>query len=189
MKKNLESYVKKYSNFLDKKFCNETIKQIKNLNWEEHKFYISKTKTNINVSKHQELENLINPENKNTDVIMEKIWHVVKKYTEELKFPWFDSWNGYTRIRYNKYSFNKKMAEHCDHIHSMFDGNMKGIPTLSVLGILNNDFKGGEFIMFKNKKIELKQGDLLIFPSLFLYPHRVDPVTKGTRYSYISWVW
>jgi predicted 2-oxoglutarate/Fe(II)-dependent dioxygenase YbiX len=189
MKKNLENYVKKYSNFLDKKFCNETIKQIKNLKWEEHKFYDSKENISVNVSKHQELENLFDPQNKNTDIIMKKIWLILKKYTEELNFHWFNSWNGYTRIRYNKYSFNKKMAEHCDHIHSMFDGNTKGIPILSVLGILNDDYKGGEFVMFKNKKIILKQGDLLIFPSIFLYPHRVEPVTKGVRYSFISWVW
>ena len=38
-------------------------------------------------------------------------------------------------------------------------------------------------------KIELKKGDLLIFPSNFMYPHRVEPVLSGIRYSYISWVW
>ena len=43
--------------------------------------------------------------------------------------------------------------------------------------------------MFDDYEIEFKQGDVVIFPSLFLYPHKVEPVTKGTRYSYISWVW
>jgi len=43
--------------------------------------------------------------------------------------------------------------------------------------------------MFKDKKIKLKQGDLILFPSLFLYPHRVEPVFKGVRYSYVSWVY
>jgi predicted 2-oxoglutarate/Fe(II)-dependent dioxygenase YbiX len=81
------------------------------------------------------------------------------------------------------------MAEHCDHIQSMFDGERKGIPILSVLCILNDNYSGGEFIMFKDKEIKLKQGDLLIFPSNFLFPHKVEPVTRGTRYSFISWVW
>ena len=84
---------------------------------------------------------------------------------------------------------NKKMAEHCDHINSIFDGERKGVPILSIVGILNDDYEGGDFVMFKNKKIDLKQGDLLLFPSSFLYPHRVDPVTKGHRYSYVSWVY
>jgi predicted 2-oxoglutarate/Fe(II)-dependent dioxygenase YbiX len=43
--------------------------------------------------------------------------------------------------------------------------------------------------MFEDTPIEFKTGDLIIFPSIFLYPHKVLPVTKGTRYSYISWVY
>ena len=43
--------------------------------------------------------------------------------------------------------------------------------------------------MWDSKVIPLKQGELLIFPSNFMFPHKVEPVTKGTRYSYISWVW
>jgi predicted 2-oxoglutarate/Fe(II)-dependent dioxygenase YbiX len=43
--------------------------------------------------------------------------------------------------------------------------------------------------MFDDYEIKFKQGDVIIFPSLFLYPHKVEPVKKGTRYSYISWVW
>jgi predicted 2-oxoglutarate/Fe(II)-dependent dioxygenase YbiX len=81
------------------------------------------------------------------------------------------------------------MAKHCDHIHDMFDGKMKGIPTLSIVGFLNDDYEGGEFIMFDDMEIKLKQGDVLIFPSNFLYPHKVNPVTKGIRDSFVSWVW
>ena len=40
------------------------------------------------------------------------------------------------------------MAEHCDHISSLFDGQIKGIPMLSVVGQLNDNFEGGEFVMF-----------------------------------------
>ena len=82
------------------------------------------------------------------------------------------------------------MENHCDHIHSMFDGERKGIPILSIVGVLNDDYEGGELIMFDgDKTISTKKGDLLIFPSNFLYPHRITPVTKGPRYSYVSWVW
>ena len=71
----------------------------------------------------------------------------------------------------------------------MFDGERKGVPILSCLGVLNNDYEGGEFVMFDDYKIDIKKGELLIFPSSFLYPHKVNPVTKGIRYSDISWVW
>jgi len=81
------------------------------------------------------------------------------------------------------------MAEHCDHISSLFDGKIKGIPMLSVVGQLNEDFEGGEFVMWGDKVIEFESGDLIIFPSNFVYPHRVEPVTKGSRYSYVSWAY
>jgi predicted 2-oxoglutarate/Fe(II)-dependent dioxygenase YbiX len=122
-------------------------------------------------------------------IIMGKLWLAIESYIKDYNFDWFNSWQGYSRIRFNRYSKTKKMAEHCDHIHSMFDGQIKGVPILSIVGVLNDNYEGGEFIMFKNKKIELLAGDLLIFPSNFLYPHRVDPVKKGTRYSYVSWVY
>ena len=86
------------------------------------------------------------------------------------------------------YAENKKDALHADHIHSMFDGERKGIPILSVLGVLNDDYEGGEFVLI-DEKIDLSKGDIIIFPSNFMYPHKVEPVTKGTRYSYISWIW
>ena len=82
------------------------------------------------------------------------------------------------------------MALHCDHIHDMFDGTRKGIPTLTILGLLNDDFEGGEFLMFdEEKEIKLKAGDIMIFPSVFLYPHKVAAVTKGVRDAFVSWVW
>ena len=80
------------------------------------------------------------------------------------------------------------MKEHCDHIYELFDGKIKGVPILSVIGSLNNNYKGGELVMFEDKEYKIKAGEILIFPSNFLYPHKVLPVTKGTRYTYVSWV-
>jgi predicted 2-oxoglutarate/Fe(II)-dependent dioxygenase YbiX len=70
----------------------------------------------------------------------------------------------------------------------MFDGERKGIPILTVLGVLNDDYEGGEFILI-DEKINLSKGDMLVFPSNFMFPHKVEPVTKGTRYTFISWIW
>jgi predicted 2-oxoglutarate/Fe(II)-dependent dioxygenase YbiX len=81
------------------------------------------------------------------------------------------------------------MSNHCDHITDIFNGTIKGIPTLTVIGLLNNNFTGGEFVMFEDKIYELDAGDIIVFPSIFLYPHRVNPITSGTRYSVVSWVY
>jgi predicted 2-oxoglutarate/Fe(II)-dependent dioxygenase YbiX len=192
MKKNLEYYIKHYKKFLDKNLCEETVKQLNLLNesyWMEHEFHSPKTNKTKKISGNKELSIAYANHISTKNHIMKKLWESIDAYVKNLNFKWYKGWQGYTEIRFNKYLKSKKMAKHCDHIHSMFDGERKGIPTLSVLGILNEDYEGGKFIMFEDQEIKFKAGDLLIFPSNFLYPHEVEPVTKGTRYSFISWVW
>ena len=191
MKQNLRDYVIKQQNFLDKEFCDETIKQLKESenNWQQHTFYNSKTGEAKPWSGNQELDVLHDTNIKNTKQLDKQLWFGLDKYIKHVNLSWHMGWAGYSSVRYNRYSQNRKMAEHCDHIHSLFEGKRKGIPILSCLGVLNNDYEGGEFIMFEDFEIKLEQGDLLIFPSNFLYPHRVEPVKNGVRYSYISWSW
>ena len=81
------------------------------------------------------------------------------------------------------------MHKHVDNINSIFEGSRRGSPLLSVVGLLNSNFTGGDFIMFDNYKVKLNTGDIMVFPSSFTYPHTVTPVSKGTRYSFVSWVW
>ena len=121
--------------------------------------------------------------------MMNKLHSGITSYIEHFNFPWFSQWSGYTNIRFNRYSKGQEMGAHCDHIHSMFDGERKGVPMLSLLGALNNDYEGGEFIMFDDYEVKLNTGDLILWPSNFLYKHEVKPVTKGERYTYVSWVW
>ena len=118
---------------------------------------------------------------------MNDLHKVISNYLKTVKTPDFETWNGYTYIKYNKYSVGNLMEKHIDHIHSIFDGTIKGIPILSIIGLLDDKFEGGEIEMFKDTKITLKAGEVLIFPSNFQYPHMVCPVTKGTRYSFVSW--
>ena len=120
---------------------------------------------------------------------MQKIWDSYLNYVKDLNFSWCSSWSGYTEVRFNRYKETRLMAEHCDHIHSIFEGERKGIPVMTALGSLNDDYTGGEFVMFEDTVIPFKAGEIKIFPSCFLFPHRIDPVTEGTRYSFVSWAW
>ena len=183
----IRDYVKIYDNFLNKNFCKNIIKEIKDNNWEKHNFFTYEKKfvqykneffVSWDKSKlKQELQN--------------KLWYAIERYIlKDFKnFKWFSGWHGYSEVRFNKYNKTTKMEEHCDHIYSLFDGTIKGIPLLSIVGCLNEDYEGGEFIMWQTEKIEIPEGAVLIFPSNFMYPHKVNPVTKGTRYSYVSWVY
>ena len=113
------------------------------------------------------------------------------EYVDSLKFEWFgnNSLHAFTSLKFIKYSSNQTMKIHCDHIHQIFDGTIKGIPIFSIIGLLNDDYEGGNLVMFDDKKINTKKGDLIVFPSLFLFPHEIEPITKGIRYSYITWIW
>jgi predicted 2-oxoglutarate/Fe(II)-dependent dioxygenase YbiX len=59
---------------------------------------------------------------------------------------------------------------------------------LSIIYYLNNDFEGGDFI-FPELKIRVRPepGMMVCFPSNHHYSHGVEPVTKGKRYSIVSW--
>ena len=96
-------------------------------------------------------------------------------------------WIGHiTALRFNRYKVGTHMHTHYDHIHTIFDGKYKGIPIVSFIGLLNDNYEGGEFICRK-KEIKMKCGDILLFPSNFMYPHRVKEITKGIRHSFVGW--
>ena len=131
----------------------------------------------------------ISEEINNVDaLIIENLKDALSDYLTSFKYNWFRGWQGYTGIKFNRYFPGQGMKEHWDNIHSIFDGEKKGIPILTCIGVLNDDYEGGD-LMICQDKIETKKGDLLIFPSSFMYPHEVMPVTEGVRYSWISWAY
>lgn len=60
---------------------------------------------------------------------------------------------------------------------------------LSTVLFLNDDFGGGE-LWFPDLKVSIKPepGLLVCFPSSQYFVHQVNPVTKGTRYSMVTWM-
>ena len=121
---------------------------------------------------------------KYNDVINEQGIQTKHFYNKKLQFV-----SQMSSVRLNRYDSSTEMKYHHDHIHSIFDGQHRGIPTLSIVGLLNDDFKGGDFIFNRKDKTKLKAGDILVFPSLFIYGHRVDKVIEGTRHSFVAWAY
>lgn len=186
MKTDLKDYVVRYDKVFTPEFCFSCIKNLQKTNFQQHTFYNPTSKDYKPRSGSKELD--ITWDNiPEVPLIHEKLAELSTTYVRSFKFSWFQSIHQFTNVRFNKYTINKLMAPHADHIHSIFDGQRKGIPIISMLGALNDDYEGGEFIMFDNDVIKLKQGDLLIFPSIFLYPHRVESIKRGIKYSFISW--
>jgi len=162
-------------------------KTLKN-QWEQHKWTNSISYDSRSLHGDKELEICLIENLSNKDELMSLTWNAINKYILIDKIGSLEGWKGYTNLRFNKYSQGQSMARHFDHIHDVFDGEIKGIPMLSIVGVLNDNYEGGEFMMFDDYEIKFKPGDIIIFPSIFLYPHLVKPIKKGIRYSFVSWV-
>ena len=103
-----------------------------------------------------------------------------------IRFP-HCSFSNINQIDFLKYSENGKYEIHTDDsVHCP--------RRITAIVNLNNNYEGGDFVFFdpiNQKNIihreKLGKGTVLIFPSNFLYPHSIEPITTGTRYSLVSW--
>ena len=91
-----------------------------------------------------------------------------------------------TNFKVNRYKEGGFMSEHTDNIHHSH-GQKFGFPCGSVLFFLNDDYEGGEFII-SDIVYKPKKNSAIIFPANFMFPHSVNKVEKGTRYSIITWL-
>lgn len=108
----------------------------------------------------------------------------VLRYKETLEskghgVPDIRSDEGYQLLNYQEgYYFN----EHVDE-----GGGLSR--TLTCVINLTDQHDGGNFCFFKEQiKVKLGVGDVVIFPSSFLFPHSVSTITKGERYSIVTWL-
>ena len=184
--KNLENYICHLKNFFPSDLCQEVIDFSNNSDWHSHTWQ-TRADYKITMHTHEELDvcfldNL-------DDLLRNKVYYYSTVAIDEYQMRNQTS----VGVRYisdyrmNRYTNGSLMRPHVDHIHDLFDGSKKGIPILSIIVCLNEDYTGGDLIFFDDFKISLKTGDAVIFPSNFMYPHAVAPVEEGTRYSIVSW--
>jgi len=173
-------------NMINPELCKTLISIIKNENWKLHEWYSYKDNTTKSMEE-KECSVLFadNMEFEPFQKVGKLVDKVIKNYQNHYDIG--EHCSRFSKPRYNRYKEGTQMRKHVDHIHSIFDGQTKGIPILSIVGVLNDDYKGGEFLFNNDYEVTLKAGDILLFPSLFLYEHTVKVVQKGTRYSFVSW--
>jgi len=190
MNKNLSDYVVLNKGVIPDELCELTIKELEASNGLKQHFFTKYVNNQlVQYSRSGDPEVFLDKLPTSSDFLTNITWEALRKYVQDdLNFDWFTSWQGFTGYKYIKYTEDTEMHKHSDHIHSIFEGTRRGIPILSIVALLNDDFLGGDFVMFDDQKIDLEKGDILIFPSLFLYPHTVQKVTEGVRYSAASWM-
>ena len=101
------------------------------------------------------------------------------------KFPMMAS-SKINQIDLLKYNSGGKYNVHTDHYSN-------SPRHLSIIINLNEEYEGGDLIFTDQKKVEVKRiklgkGSIVFFPSNFMYPHSIEPITKGVRYSIVSWL-
>ena len=110
----------------------------------------------------------------------------IKEYLEKINVqdpdPKFLKIKTIDVLKYKEGGFYKYHIDHFD----------KELRTFSCILLLNNDYEGGELCFrypdtTREWTVEKKAGRIIVWPSNFLYPHSVKPVTKGIRYSVVSW--
>jgi len=102
----------------------------------------------------------------------------IKEYIRHFNNATIQQDSGYELLRYEPGQFYK------DHIDFFKDRPR----SVSCSFMLNDDYEGGEFAFFDRELVyNLKKGSCIMFPSNFMYPHEIMPVTSGTRYSIVTW--
>lgn len=89
-----------------------------------------------------------------------------------------------------RYDINEHYDCHNDS-ESFVNGRLQRVVErdISILLYLNDDYEGGsiEFTQL-GLTIKPKTGMMLAFPSYIEFEHKVHPVTKGVRYTIVSWI-
>ena len=111
---------------------------------------------------------------------------VVKLYQKKHPYMKYFNPNRTTDFRVNKYGEGGFMSEHADNIHHSHN-QQYGYPSASLLFFLNEGYKGGE-VVIADTVYKPKRNSAIIFPSNFMFPHYVNKIQKGTRYSIITWL-
>lgn len=93
-------------------------------------------------------------------------WGVVMRYYEVFNF-----------VKYE--GTGKHFAVHADHGPAY-------VTTVSAVAYLNDDYDGGELIFPRfGLTVKPEPGDLVVFPSTFIYEHSSEPIINGTKYSIV----
>jgi len=182
---NIKDYIVVFENIVSDNLCNEIISEYKNSeDWKNtYTGYGTKARDTrrcdaINIS-----EDFIISKNKEVrqnidDELFKCASEAIKKYNEKFLEASIEQDEGYTLLRYQEGEFYK---QHTDSykLHPR---------SVSCTFALNDDYEGGKFAFFDGEvTYKLKKGSALMFPSNFMYPHEVLPVTKFVRYSIITW--
>lgn len=183
----MSKYVILIENVLSPKLCSDIIKEYENSNeWVQATVGLGEEAPDIRgaLSIGMSAPDVIEKNEsvrKSLDTgVFERVTQAMRFYLQQLPYQTISikTDSGYDLLKYTE---GKGYLQHID--------NFTEIPrTVSCSMLLNDDFEGADFCFFDGKySVKPTLGSALFFPSTFSFPHQVNPVTKGTRYSIVTW--
>jgi predicted 2-oxoglutarate/Fe(II)-dependent dioxygenase YbiX len=182
----LENFIRVFDDILNEDVCDFILNEYKNSEEWSQTFISNNTQDNtirncdqISISCDEIIEKNYEIRKNIDNLIYESVSNASKIYSKIFKTLQIEVDTGYQILRYNEGQF---YIQHTDS----FKLQQR---SLSCSIQLNDDYEGGEFAFFDREVlIRSKKGSAILFPSNFMYPHEIMPVTKGTRYSIITWL-
>jgi hypothetical protein len=186
-KSSIADYIKVYDNIFTSEECKTILDEYKNSDeWTfskvgseggiEDKTY--RNCENIGISLQDVIEKNQSKRKNIDELIHKKTIGISQDYCRN--FPWgnLTTDSGYNLLRYKTGGFYR---EHTDSGYSF--------RTVAMSINLNDDYGGGSMAFF-NGEVDIRGGlgSVIIFPANFMYPHQIMEVTKGIRYSIVTWL-
>ena len=190
---------------LDKKTCNK-IKRLAKDNWEESSVDTSKEITDEERKTGKKGDYKPDPKTRISDIswvtdqwVYDTIWPFMQEANQKAGWGYHIKAAESMQItRYRKggfYNFhNDGMGDHLSAYNKPKNAFIHGhVRKLSMTTLLSDSYEGGEFQFASYGKEECsistpefsKVGSIVVFPSAM--EHRVGSVTKGIRYSLVTW--
>lgn len=180
----LGDFIHLHKGLFSLEFCDEVLQEYASADFK----YGGHPSFDLNVRNLKELnisdENLINSAN---SYVRSKIDYTVYKTLKDS--PALASLYPHANFQVDEGYSLRRMEK--DHFYTQHTDQGIGIDwKVSCSICLTDDYTGGEIKFFDDPETSYKlgRGDMLTFPSNFMFPHEVTPITSGIRYVIVTWL-
>lgn len=176
----LQDFIVEVPNVASHDLCDRILGEYADcLDWEEPKLstgVVNKTYRNCSIIR---MSYMTDEKRKQLDSeVFQAFSYAIREYQKMFREVVISQDSGYDLLRYEIGGY---YVQHTDDY-----ANSHRVVSCSLA--LNDDYEGGEWAFFDDEyRTKVNKGSVILFPSNFMYPHQILTVTKGTRYSIVSW--
>lgn len=188
---NLSDHIIHLKSFIDVDSCQEVVNELKELK------NIEKSSQYTDGLSNDKADSFFDPQLESLEIIKKKIFdEAVKEYADRVRsFNW--SYFNHKRFRYSEMIVRRYHEEsefnyhHDDIIIEMFPQwfpRRQNILTANIYFNDSTEYEGGDlYFPSVEKSFKPSVGDVILFPSNWMFFHKVNKITSGNRYAGTLW--